>query len=131
MIIAGFELLDNERIDISTIKRDFVKVYHQQDAQLKDPDQKIEFIFGESNFYHQIGNAYLEFDITITSFAANPADRIFANGAEIRLVNKAFAFCFKEARLSTTGGLDLEHHKNVGQTSTIMRYLTSKDEDLS
>ena len=48
----------------------------------------------------------------------------------MRLINNALAYCFKEARLSTTG-LDLEHNKYVGQVSTIMRFLTSKDSDLS
>ena len=37
---------------------------------------------------------------------------------------------FKECRLSTTSGSDLEHNKFVGQVSTIMRCLTNKDSDL-
>ena len=45
--------------------------------------------------------------------------------------NIVSAYCFKEARLSTTGGSDLEHKKIVGQVSTIMRLLTSKGGDLS
>ena len=47
------------------------------------------------------------------------------------MINNALAHCFKEARLATTGGSDLEHIKYVGQVSTIMRLLTSKDGDLS
>jgi len=43
------------------------------------------------------------------------------------LTNNAFAYVFKEARLSTTSGSDLEHNNFVGQLSTIMRDLTSKD----
>ena len=46
------------------------------------------------------------------------------------MVNNAFAFTFKEARLSTTCGSGLEHDKFVGQISTIMRLITSKDGDL-
>ena len=42
----------------------------------------------------------------------------------------AFAFVFKEARLSTTSGGDLEHNKFVGQISTIIKSLTSPDGDL-
>ena len=45
-------------------------------------------------------------------------------------MNNVFAFCFKEATLSTTGGSDIGHSKNVGQVSTIMRVLRSKDGDL-
>ena len=44
-----------------------------------------------------------------------------------KIINIAFAYCFKEARLSTAGGSDLEHNKFVGNVSTIMRMLTSKD----
>ena len=45
MSLEDFQLLDNEAIDNSIIKRDFLKVYHQQGAQLNDPDQNFEFIF--------------------------------------------------------------------------------------
>ena len=40
-------------------------IYHQQGANLNNSDQQVEFIFGEKNNYHEIGNAYLEFDITV------------------------------------------------------------------
>ena len=40
------------------------------------------------------------------------------------------AYCFKEAILSTTGRSGLEYTKKVGQVSTIMFFLTSKDGDL-
>ena len=55
----------------------------------------------------------------------------FTNNTVLRLVNNAFAYCFKQATLATTGGIDLEGIKYVGQVSTIMRLLTSKDSDLS
>ena len=77
MSLEDFQLLDNESFDNSIIKRDFLKIYHQQGAQLNDSDQNIKFIFGENNNYHQIGNAYLEFDITVrpqnvlTNYAEN------------------------------------------------------------
>ena len=54
----------------------------------------------------------------------------FGNNSHIRLTNNAFAFCFKEARLGVTSGSDLGHNKYVGQVSTIMRVLFSKDSDL-
>ena len=65
MSLADFQLLDNEPIDNSIIKRDYLKVNHQQGAQLNQSDQNIEFIFGENDIYHQISNAFLDFDITV------------------------------------------------------------------
>ena len=126
MSLEDFQLIDNESIDNSIIKRDYTEVYHQQGANLNDSNQNVEFIFGENNNYHQIGNAYLEFDITVRNPAAN-----FTDASVIRLVNNGFADCFKQATLSTTGGMDLEVIKYVGQVSTIMRLITSKDSDLS
>ena len=48
----------------------------------------------------------------------------------IRLVNNGFAHCFKEGVIQTTGGMEIENIKFLGQVSTIMRALTSKDGDL-
>ena len=107
-------------MDNSIVRSDYLKIY------LDDPDQNIEFIFGENNNYHQTGNAYLENDITVLNTAGN-----FIDASYIRLINNAIAYCFKEARLSTTGGSDLEHKKYVGRVSTIMHLLTTKDADLS
>ena len=126
MNLEDFQLVDNEPIDISIVKRDYTEVYHQQGANIKDSKQNVEFIFGQNNHYHQIGNEYLDFDITVRNTAAN-----FTNASVIRLVNNAFAYCFKEASLSTTGGMEVEVNKYVGPVSTIMRLLTSKDSDLS
>ena len=131
MSLENFQLIDNEPIDNSIVKRDYTKVYHQPGAKLNDSNQSVEFLFGENNNYHQIGNAYLEFDITIRKVVAAPADPNFANPDQIRLINNAFAYCFTQATLSTTGSLDLEDIKYIGQVSTIMRLLTSKDGDLS
>ena len=49
MGLEDSQILDNEPIDISIIKRDFLEVYDQQGAQLNQSDQKIEFIFGKNN----------------------------------------------------------------------------------
>ena len=57
MSLEDFQVLDCEPIDNSIIKRGLSKIYHQQGAKLNDPDQKIEFIFGENANYHQIGNS--------------------------------------------------------------------------
>ena len=65
MSLEDFQLLYNEPFDNSIIKREFTKVYHHSGANLNDSIQKDDFIFGENNNYHEIGNAYLEFDITV------------------------------------------------------------------
>ena len=57
------------------------------------------------------------------------AKRVLVNGDAFRLVNNAFIYCFKEATLSTTGGNDREHNNYIGQVSTILRALTTKDGD--
>ena len=106
MSLEGFQLLDNEPFDNSIMKRDFSKIYHQQRAQLNQSDQHIEFIFAEDNNYHQIGNSYLEFDIT--ERRTNNAD--LGDNEPIRMTNIALAYIFKEASLSTTSRNDLEHN---------------------
>ena len=126
MSLEDFQLLDNEPLDNSIIKRDFTKIYHRQGDQLNQSDQNNEFIFGENKNYHQIGNAFLEFNITVRK---NDTTN-FHNDDPIRLVNNAFAFCFKEARLSTSLGSDIEINKFCGQVSTIMRAISNKDGDL-
>ena len=126
MSLEDFQLINNEPIDNSIVKRDYTKIYHNQGANLNDSNQNVVFIFGENNNYHQIGNAYLEFDITVRNTAGN-----FTNANAIRLVNNTFAYCFKEDSINTTGRMDIEVNKYVGPVSTIMRLLTSKDGDLS
>ena len=84
------------------------------------------FIFEENNNYHQIGNAYLEFDITLR----NNDFTSFHYDVPVQLVNNDFAFCFKETRLLTTLGSDIEHNKLCGKKSTIMRVMSNKDGDL-
>ena len=127
MSLEDFQLLDNEPLDNSIIKRDFTKIYHRQGDQLNQSDQTSEIIFGEKNNYHQIGNAYLEFNFTVRE---NDTTN-FHNEDPIRcLVNNAFAFCFKEARLTTSIGGDIEITKFCGQISTIMRVISNKDGDL-
>ena len=124
MSLEDFQFLDNEPFNNSTIKKDFLKLYHQQGAQLNNADQNIEFIFGENNNYHQVVNAYLEIDITVRNPAA-----VFVDDTAIRLTNNGYAYVFQEARLSTST-TDLEHNKYVDQISTIMRALSSRDGNL-
>ena len=126
MSLEDFQLLDKEPFDNSIIKRDYLKTSHQQGAHLNQPDQNVEFIFGDNNNYHQIGISYLEFDLTVRR--NDSAD--FDNDSAIRLTNNGSAYVFKEARLRTTSGSDVEHIKFVGQISSIVRCLTNKDCEL-
>ena len=117
MSLDDFQLLDNEPLDKSIIKRDFTKICHRQGDEINQSDQNIEFIFDENNNCHQVGNAYLEFNITVRK----NDDTNFHHEDPVRLVKNGYAFCFKEARLSTTIGSDIEINKFCGQVSTIMR----------
>ena len=74
MSLEDFKSLDNEKIDDSILKRDFLKGYHHQGANLNNPYQSIDFVFGENNSYAQLRNAYLQWKITIGKLAvpANP-----------------------------------------------------------
>ena len=103
MSLGDFQLIDIEPIDNSIVEREYSKIYHQQGAQLKDPNPNIAFIFGENYNYHQIGTSYLEFHITVRDPTIG-----FNNNAETRLVNNGFAFPFREAGLATTGGMEIE-----------------------
>ena len=126
MSLEDFQLLDNEPLGNSVIKRDFTKICHRQGDQLNQSDQNIEFIFGENNNYYQIGNAYLELNITVRK----NDDTNFHHQDPVRLVNNGVAFCFKEARLSTTIGTDIEINNICGQISTIMKVISNEDGDL-
>ena len=90
MSLEDFRLLDNIPFDNSINKRDFLKIYLQQGAQLNDPNHKIDFIFGEIINYHQIGKGFLEFEKTVRNPAGN-----FIDASCIGLINNAFAYCFK------------------------------------
>ena len=104
MKVEYFEFFDKDTSDKSIIKTNFDKVYHQQRAISNNLDQNIEIISDQNNKYQQIVKAYLQYDITIRK----PDDANFRDDAS-RLTNNAFAFTFKEARLSTTGGSDFEN----------------------
>ena len=82
--------------------------------------------------YHQVGYSQLAFDIAARKANGNNFNftKVPATTDLIRLVNNAFAHCFKEETTSTTGGMEIEQVKFLGQVSTIMRALTSKDGDL-
>ena len=92
MRLEDFQLLDNEPFENSIIKRDFTKIYHRQGDQLNQSDQNIEFIFGENNIYHQIGNGFLEIIITVLK----NDDTTFHYDDPVRLVNIGFAVVSKK-----------------------------------
>ena len=48
----------------------------------------------------------------------------------MKTLNNGLAFCFKEARLSTTIGSDIEHNNFCGQISTIMKVISIKDGEI-
>ena len=116
MSLEDFQLLDNEPPDNSIIKRDTTTINHRQGGQLNQSDQNIEFNFGENNNYHQIGNAFLEINITVRK---NDTTN-FQDDDPVRSVKKGFAYCFNEARLTTSIGGDIEINRFCGQVPTIM-----------
>ena len=125
MSLDDFQLLDNEPLDESIIKGEFLEVYHQQGAQLNDQLQKVESISGENNNHHQVANSYLEFNISVRHPTAG-----FNNNAEIRFANFGVAFCFDQVTISTTGGMEIQHVKILGQGSINMTSSTSNDSEL-
>ena len=97
---------------------------------MKILDHNTEFIYSENINNHQIGKAQVQYEINVRKVVAFPESPNFLETDEISLVNFAFAYCFKEARLATTGGSDTEINKYPGQVSPIMRILTDKDGNL-
>ena len=126
MSLEDFQFLDNEQIDNSNVKRDFTKIYHPQGDQLNKSDQYNELVFSEINNYHQIGNSYLEFNITVRK----NDDTNFHYDEPVRLVNNNFDFFKKRSTLGTTIGGEFEFNKFCGQVSTIVRVISNKDGDL-
>ena len=92
MSSEDFQLLDNEPIDNSVIERNFTKLYHRQRDQLNQSYQNIEFYFDENNNYHQIGNSYLELNITVRK----NDDTNFHYDDPVHLVNNGFRFFSKK-----------------------------------
>ena len=100
-----FQLIDNEKIDDSIIKRDFIKIYHQSGANVDAQNSQIKFYFGENNNFIQVGS-YLEFDVRIRKANGDPFKIGLAPaGDTIRLVNNAFAYIIHDARISTSAGV--------------------------
>ena len=131
MSANDFQLIDDEKIDDSIIKRDFIKIYHQSGANVDAEISQIKFSFGENYNFIQVGNGYLEFDIRIRRDDGNPFTIVAPGNDIIRLVNNAFAYTIHDARISTSAGVEIDQNKYVGPISTIMRLVTEKGGDLS
>ena len=132
MSAVVFQLKDDEKIDDSIIKRDYINIYHQSGANVDAENSQIKFFFGENHNFIQIGNGYLEFDIRVRRADGNAFAIGLAPGGDIiRLVNNAFAYTIHDARISTSSGVEKEQNKFVGPISTIMRLVTQKEGDLS
>ena len=43
MSAEDFQLIDDSKIDVSIIKRDFINLYHQHGAEVNNENQKINF----------------------------------------------------------------------------------------
>ena len=86
MSTEDFQLIDDSKIDDSIIKRDFMKIYHQNGAEVNIENQNIKIYFGENLNFIQIGKRYLEIDIDVRTDRTN-----FTNADEIRLVNIGLA----------------------------------------
>ena len=128
MNFQDIQVIDNGTIGNSFKKRDFMIIYHQQAANLNDSDENIDFVSAKiiiiiKSVTPIFNMKWQKKDVAVA------ANRVRANGDTNRLVKSAFGFCFRKARLSTTGTGDFEHNKNVGRNSTITRALTSKYED--
>ena len=107
MSVEDFQLIEDSKICDSFIKRDFIKIYHQDRAKINKENQNIKFYFGENLNYIQIGISCLEIDIEVRK-----ADRTnFTNADQIRLVNNGLAYIFQEGRVSTSAGTEIEHKK--------------------
>ena len=90
-------------MDTLISKRDFAKIYHQENAQFNETEKFDDFNRGENNNYYQIGNSYLQFDIELKKDGSN-----FENDVTdvIKLVKYDFAQIFKEDHILTTGGTE-------------------------
>ena len=123
MSAEDFQLIDDEKIDDSIIKRDFIKIYHQSGANIDAENSQIRFYFGENHNFIQVGNGYLEFDIRVRRDGG--PFRVPVNDGDpndiIRLVNNAFADTIHDAGITTSAGVEIEQSKYVGPISTIMR----------
>ena len=92
--------MDGRSFDILNIERCSSGIYLQQAANLNNSDRNVDFIFGESKNNYRIGNACLQFDLTMNTGVQFQNDNSDINS----FVKFAFAHLFKEATKVTTIG---------------------------
>ena len=63
-----FQIIDETILHKSIFERDSNKIYHQQGIIINDSRKSIHFISGENSNYYQIGNAYLQFELTLREY---------------------------------------------------------------
>ena len=71
MSAEDFQLIDDEKIDDSIKKRDFIKIYYQSGANVDAENAQIKFYFGENHNFIQVSNGYLEFDLRVRKANGN------------------------------------------------------------
>ena len=108
MSAENFHLLDETIIDISILKKDFCKIYHQQEVNVNDSDENIDFFFGENKSYYHVFIAYFQIDISLKK---NVGKFQHDNTDTSRLVNKISAYFSKEETIRTTRGSEMEVKK--------------------
>ena len=126
MSAVDFQLVEDEKIDDSIMKREFIKNSHQSGADFNKENSNISLSFGENYNFIQVGIRFLEFDIKIrkddnSNFSINgPGHDI------IRLFLNAFAFTIHDSRVSSSSGVEIEQNNFFGPISAIMRLITQK-----
>ena len=105
MIAEHFQLIDGSKMDDSFLKTDFIKLYHQHGAEVNVENKKINFHFGENPKYLQICYRYLELDIEIKKVDGTS----FTDTVNIRLINNGLDYVFREGRLSTWSGTEIQN----------------------
>ena len=104
-----------------------MQIYQQQGVQLYDANQRIDIFIEENNNYYEIGNGYLDFDITLRKNNGSFNNIVDGNVDEPTRMNKiAFFYAFSIATLPTTGE-EKQQKKYVCHESTIMRVSASND----
>ena len=65
MSVEPFHIIGDTKIDNSILKREQIRIYHQHGAQTNNADQNNDIFYKETKNYQQIGNVYLEYDLTL------------------------------------------------------------------
>ena len=105
-------MIDDSKIDDfikreKSKSRDFIKMYQEQGAEVKNAKRNFEFYFLENLNYIQIRNGYIEVDIEVKK----PDKTNFTTADQIRLVSDGLAYIFQEGRICTSSLTQIENNK--------------------